>query len=148
MSRHARVVVCDVPHHITSRGHHGSDVFRDREDYKLYSRLLSESCPKFEVLIRYYTWMTNHSHIVAVPMHPESLSGLFRRVNSIYARLFNEKYGQRGYVWQDRFYSSPLDEHHFWSAIRYVERNPVRAKMVTRAEDYEWSSAVARCRGL
>ena len=54
-------------------------------------------------------------------------------------------YGQGGHLWQGRFYSTALDESHLWAAARYVERNPVRAGLVKRAEDYAWSSAAAHC---
>ena len=147
MPREARVVVPDVPHHITSRGIRGSDVFRDDDDRVLFTSLIEDSCAKFGVLIRSYAWMTNHDHMIAIPRQPDSFAKAFRRANSIYARCFNKKYGLLGYLWQDRFYSCPLDERHFWSAMRYVELNPVRAGMVARAEDYIWSSARAHCRG-
>ena len=52
---------------------------------------------------------------------------------------------ENGHLWQGRFYSTPLDEPHFWSAVRYVERNPVRAKLVRKAHRYPWSSASAHC---
>jgi putative transposase len=52
---------------------------------------------------------------------------------------------QKGHLWQGRYFSSPLDSTYFLNAIRYVELNPVRARMVERAEDYEWSSAAAHC---
>jgi putative transposase len=62
-----------------------------------------------------------------------------------YAQRINKAKGWKGHLWQGRFFSSPLDEAYTWSAIRYVERNPVRAGMVKKAEDYPWSSAAAHC---
>lgn len=62
-----------------------------------------------------------------------------------YAEYFNEKYEVTGHLWEGRFFSCVLDEWHFWQAIRYVERNPVRAGLVDRAENYEWSSAATHC---
>ncbi len=61
---------------------------------------------------------------------------------------FNTRTQLSGHVWQGRFYSCVLDEAHLWAAVRYVERNPVRAGMVDRAEDHPWSSARAHCVGL
>ena len=63
-----------------------------------------------------------------------------------YAQRINRARGWKGHVWQGRFFSSPLDEAYLWAAMRYVERNPVRAKMVRKAENYRWSSAAAHCR--
>jgi putative transposase len=60
-----------------------------------------------------------------------------------YAQEFNRRMGAGGVLWQGRFLSCPLDEEHFWAAVRYVERNPVRAALVRRAEDWPWSSAAA-----
>jgi putative transposase len=65
-----------------------------------------------------------------------------------YAQRINRKQGWKGHLWQGRFFSSPLDEAYLWAAVRYVERNPVRAGMVRRAEDYCWSSAVAHCSNI
>ena len=58
-----------------------------------------------------------------------------------YAQYFNKKLGQKGHLWQGRFFSSVLDEQHLYAAVRYVENNPVRAAMVADAKAYQWSSA-------
>jgi putative transposase len=89
--------------------------------------------------------MTNHVHLIAVPTYESSLTFVVRDASGLCAVYFNSKYGFSGHLWQARFYSCLPDEEHFWSAIRYVERNPVRAKMVSEAENYPWSSAAARC---
>jgi len=91
--------------------------------------------------------MTNHVHLIAIPQYENSLALVLRDTNGLYALYFNRKYGFSGHLWQARFYSCVLDEARFWSAVRYVERNPVRAKMVVRAEDYRWSSAAAHAAG-
>jgi putative transposase len=109
--------------------------------------LLIENCAKYGVLIRSYVWMPNHVHLVAVPLEPDSFAKALRRANSVYAKWFNEKHGLSGYLWQDRFFSCPMDEGHFWAAMRYVERNPVRAGLVAAAQDYHWSSAQYHCFG-
>ncbi len=66
----------------------------------------------------------------------------FNQAHMRYSQYFNGKIGQRGHLWQGRFYSCPLDGVHLYAAIRYVERNPVRAGLVERSEDYPWSSAL------
>jgi len=89
--------------------------------------------------------MSNHVHIIAIPQHEDTFEKVFRKAHAEYARKFNEKYELRGHLWQSRFFSCPMDEVHYWAAIRYVERNPVRAGMVRRADEYRWSSARAHC---
>ena len=145
MPRNPRVVLPGLPFHITQRGIRKSNIFLEDSDFILYSKLLLKASRDNGLHIHSYTWMSNHVHIIAVPDRVDTLSKVFRKVHSSYARIFNAKYELRGYLWQDRFYSCPLDETHFWAAIRYVERNPVRAGMVQRAENYRWSSARAHC---
>ena len=80
-----------------------------------------------------------------MPEREDSIAKVFRDCHGIYAAEFNKKYGKTGHVWQARPYSCVLDEAHTWAAIRYVERNPVRAGIVARAEEYAWSSARGHC---
>jgi putative transposase len=89
--------------------------------------------------------MKNHVHVVAVPRSPQSFEAVFRPLHMRYAQRVNRERNWHGHLWQGRFFSSPLDEDYLWAAIRYVERNPVRAKVVKKAENYPWSSAVAHC---
>src|SRR5438477_12199367 len=87
--------------------------------------------------------MANHVHLVAVPSAADGLERMLKPLHSRYAQRINRLRGWKGHVWQGRFFSSALDERHMWAAIRYVERNPVRAGLVQRAEEYAWSSAPA-----
>ncbi len=147
MSRNARIVVPGAAHHVTQRGIRRSRIFYDSEDRDSYTEVIGLNCKKFGVQILAWCWMTNHVHLVAVPEHFNSLALALRLAHSTYARRFNAKYHFSGHLWQNRFYSCPLDEPRTWATTRYVERNPVRAGMVRRAEDYPWSSAGAHCRG-
>lgn len=85
--------------------------------------------------------MDNHVHFIAVPESKESLSLTFGQTHKLYTRMVNFRKGWRGYLWQGRFHSHCLDEKHLYAAVRYVERNPVEAGLVERAEDYPYSSA-------
>jgi len=82
---------------------------------------------------------------VAVPELADSLGWALRDAHQAYASWLNRKMRQSGHLWQGRFYSSVLDDEHLWAAVRYVERNPVRAGLVARAEQWPWSSAAAHC---
>ena len=81
--------------------------------------------------------------LVAVPDERHSLAVAWRRAHGRYALYFNARRNRSGHLWQNRFYSCPLDQRHLWIARRYVERNPVRANRVARPEQYDWSSAAA-----
>jgi putative transposase len=143
MPRRARIVVPDCAHHVTQRGNRRADVFFDDEDRLYYKEVLREQAECRRLLIWHYTLMTNHVHFIVVPQVETSLAETFRNAHSTYSQWFNRKYDLKGHLWQARYYSCALDEAHLWRAARYVERNPVRAHMVDRAEDYRWSSARA-----
>jgi putative transposase len=147
MPRRARVVVPGCAHHVTQRGNHQADVFHDDQDRYRYMDLLEEHSKKHDVFIWTYTLMTNHIHTIVVPHALKAMADVFRNAHSIYGHWFNKKYGLNGHLWQGRFYSCVLSEGHLWRAVRYVERNPVRAGIVSRAEDYRWSSAKAHVYG-
>lgn len=145
MPRIARPVFSGVPHHITQRGNRREDVFFSDEDRAAYWGWLGEYCAKYKVHILAYCLMTNHTHVVAVPESEDALEKVFRPLHTRYAQRVNRAKKWKGHLWQGRFFSSALDETYLWAAIRYVERNPVRARMVRRAENYKWSSAAAHC---
>jgi putative transposase len=87
--------------------------------------------------------MSNHIHLVATPEEPQSLAMALRRTHGRYALYLNSRRHRVGHLWQNRFYSCALDETHLWAALRYAERNPVRAQLVMRPGEYAWSSAAA-----
>jgi putative transposase len=85
--------------------------------------------------------MNNHVHILAIPEAGNGLARALGRAHNDYARWLNLRRRETGHVWQNRFYSCPLDNAHQWEALRYVELNPVRAGLVHRAMEWRWSSA-------
>jgi putative transposase len=141
----ARVVVPGLPHHLTQRGNRREDVFFDDGDRQHYLHLLIEYSAKHGLETLAYCLMTNHVHFVSVPARADSLARVFKPVDLRYAQHINWDQGISGRLWQGRYYSCPLDEEHLWAAIRYVERNPVRARLVRKAEQYPWSSAASHC---
>jgi putative transposase len=128
---------------VTQRGNNRQDVFFTDEDRRVFLALLKEQAERFELSVLAYCLMRNHTHLVVVPAREESLSKGLGRANLCYARYVNRLHGRSGHLWQDRFFSCALDEEHLWHALRYVERNPVRAHLVRRAWRYTWSSAAA-----
>ncbi len=146
MSRIARVVAINLPHHITQRGNYQQDIFIDDEDFLQYLEWIREYSKQLELAIWAYCLMTNHVHFIAVPGKEDSLK-TFNYAHMRYAQYFNKKIEKKGHLWQGRFYSCILDKNHVLSAIKYIERNPVRAKMTRNASDWKWSSAKAHITG-
>ncbi|MFC1588302.1 transposase [Planctomycetota bacterium] len=145
MPRIARAVFAGIPHHITQRGNRREDVFFSDDDRQKYLQWLIEYCEQNAVHILAYCLMTNHVHLVAVPQEQDGLHRVLKPLHMRYAQRMNRQFDWKGHFWQGRFFSSALDEAYMWAAIRYVERNPVRAKIVRKAEKYPWSSAAAHC---
>jgi putative transposase len=87
--------------------------------------------------------MTNHVHIVAVPEREKSLAQCLARAHSEYALALNRAEGRCGHLWQNRFYSCPLDERHLITALLYIDLNPVRGGLIATPWDWPWSSARA-----
>ena len=145
MARILRIVIPGCPHHVTQRGNRNMPLFHTDTDRRVFLSMLGKYANKHGLAIWAYCLMTNHVHLIAVPQAPASLPRTMRDGNSAYAAYLNRTETATGHVWQGRYYSCPTDDAHLWAAVRYIERNPVRAGMVARAEDYAWSSAQAHC---
>ena len=145
MPRKNRLVFPGIPHHITQRGNRREPVFFSDDDRQCYLEWLTQYGQQHGLEILAYCLMTNHIHLVAVPETIDSMHLVMRPLNMRYAQRINRAFGWYGHLWQGRFYSSHLDDAHMWQAIRYVERNPVRANIVESAQDYPWSSAAFNC---
>jgi putative transposase len=116
-------------------------VFFQEHDREFYLQLLIENAKKAGVSFWAYCLMDNHVHLIAVPKTPDAFAKGFSETHRKYTRMINQRYEWKGHLWQGRFFSCPLDEAHLYAAVRYVERNPVRAGIVSYAEEYYWSSA-------
>lgn len=117
------------------------DVFFSDSDRAEYLKHLSDQGNRFGV--KYLAWclMTNHVHLIAIPAQELSLARAVGEAHRRYTRYVNSREGCRGYLFQGRFHSFPLEKAYLLSAVRYVLRNPVRAGIVKRVWDYRWSSA-------
>lgn len=143
MPRLARAVAVGFAHHITQRGNNRDAVFFVDDDRRVYLQLLKEQAEKHSLELSGYCLMSNHVHIIAVPHAEASLAKAIGRTHFGYTQYINRFHGRSGHLWQGRFYSCALDERHFWLAMRYVELNPVRARLCRKPWRYEWSSAAA-----
>jgi putative transposase len=147
MARLARIVVPQVPHHVTQRGNRRQQTFFQDGDYQAYLELMAEWCAKEGVQVWAYCLMPNHVHLIAVPGTAQALGRAIGETHRRYTRRINARKDWTGYLWQGRFGSCAMDEIHTLAAARYIELNPVRAKLVRRAQDYRWSSAAAHLAG-
>jgi putative transposase len=137
----ARIVMPDVPHHITQRGNNRQNVFFIDDDKKAFLHYLKEQSARFGLIIEGFCLMTNHIHIIATPKMQDSLANTIGRTNLLYAQYINFMHGRSGHLWQNRFFSCPMETNYFFKALRYIEQNPVRARLTLRPWTYRWSSA-------
>lgn len=147
MARIARVVVPGMAHHITQRGNRREQTFFRAADYEAYIELMSEWCGRHGVEVWAYCLMPNHVHLICVPDSEDSLRLAIGKAHLRYTRRVNFREGWRGHLWQGRFASFVMDERYLLAATRYVERNPVRARLADEPWEYRWSSAGAHIAG-
>jgi len=147
MARLARVVIPDYPHHVTQRGNGRARTFFGDGDYALYRDLLAENCRAADVEVWAWCLMPNHVHLILVPSDPDGLRRALARVHRSYAGIIQARRKRSGHFWQGRFGAVAMDEEHLTAALRYVALNPVRARLVQRAQDWRWSSTRAHLRG-
>ena len=143
MARLARYVIPGIPHHVTQRGNGRQQTFFTAEDYAAYRDLLAVQCAAHGVAIWSWVLMPNHVHLVLVPDHVDALRGALSKVHRTYAGRIHAREKRTGHFWQGRFGCVAMDELHLLAVLRYVALNPVRAGMVTRANDWRWSSVHA-----
>ncbi|MDA2918636.1 transposase [Desulfobacterota bacterium AH_259_B03_O07] len=141
MPRTARIVVPNYPYHITQRGNYQQNIFVDEADRLKYVTWIKEYSKKHNLALLAYCLMDNHVHFIVIPGEEKSLSRVFSIVHMRYSQYFNKKRKLSGHLWKGRFYSCILDEVHLMAALRYVENNPVRARLVKKAWERKWGSA-------
>ena len=143
MSRLARIVVPGCPHHVTQRGNRREPIFFEDGDQEVYCDLLAEQAHKARVEIWAYCLMPNHVHLIAVPRDEIGLARAIGETHRRYTSFINARARFTGHLFQSRFASVAMDESHLIAGARYVGLNPVRARLVARAEDWPWSSVRA-----
>jgi putative transposase len=147
MARLPRVVIPGLPHHVTQRGNGRQQTFFEEGDYALYLDLLAQAAERAGTQIWSYCLMPNHVHIILTPADEDGLRRTFGELHRRYTGFINARRRTTGHLWQGRFGSVAMDEAHFVTALRYVALNPVRARLVVRAEHWRWSSTAALIAG-
>lgn len=142
MPRTARMILPHTPHHIVQRGHNRSAVFIQPRDYLYYLDNLIEWSTKLRVKVHSFCLMTNHVHLLLEPGDDTStVSELMKRLAARQCRYLNNLEKRTGSIWEGRFKCSPVErDNYLLQCCRYIELNPVKAKIVSQPEDYAWSS--------
>lgn len=144
MARKPRFTPPGYWYHLTQRGNCRQQTFFKPADYTLFLELLAHHAGAHQVSILGYALMPNHIHLIAQPATEHALSACLGATTGQYAQHLHARLRRKGHFWQGRFFSCLLgSDAYLETALRYVELNPVRAKMVDYAEQYAWSSAAA-----
>jgi putative transposase len=150
MPRQARVAAADVVYHVINRANGRATIFHKEDDYQHFEALLQEAKDLIDMRILSYCIMPNHWHLILYPHTDTTLGEFMSWLTSTHVRQYRTKTETIGYghLYQDRYKSFPVENNEYCQTlIRYVEQNPLRAKLVTRAEDWRWSSLWRRERG-
>ncbi|MDD5291877.1 MAG: transposase [Candidatus Omnitrophica bacterium] len=141
MPRQPRLVISGYPHHIILRGNNRSAIFYNDKDRRFFIECIKESKEKTKSKIYAYCLMTNHVHLLIEPSKKEGLGNMMQSLGRKYVQYINRTHKRTGTLWEGRFKSSVVSkDEYLLTCSRYIELNPVRAKIVKHPIDYVWSS--------
>lgn len=124
-----------------NRGINRLPIFKDDEDRKHFTKIVNDYNDICGAKIYHWAWMDNHYHMLAEITYA-NLRHFVSGIQQSYAQYHHRRHGTSGIFWQGRFKSKPVEiGEYLVRCARYIERNPVRAKIVDDAWDYKWSSA-------
>ena len=148
MARRPRICIPGLTHHVVQRGNNKGTMFGDDADHRFFLKLLQHESARCAVAIHAYVLMTNHFHLMATPADKTGLSTMMQSLGRTYVPAFNLKHNRTGGLWEGRYRSFVIENESYWlTCMRYVELNPVRARIVPKSDDYHWSSACAHVCG-
>ena len=136
-----RLFVRGVSLHVRQRGNNRCAIFGDDEDYETFLVMLRSAASKFQVKVHGYALMTTHTHLLLTPATKEGTAKTMQQLGVRYVMYFNRRYERVGTLWTGRYRSKGIDDRDYWmTCLRYIEMNPVRAKLVVHPDQYRWSS--------
>lgn len=145
MPRTARMDAAGLVVHVLNRGNARQTVFHDEEDYRAFLALLAETAAAHKVALFGWCLMPNHFHLLVRVSGEGGLGRWMQRLMTAQVRRHHARHGGSGHLWQGRFKAFPVEaDAHCLAVLRYIERNPLRARLVRRAEAWKWSSLAAR----
>ena len=138
MARRPRIELAGF-HHVINRGVNKSDIYKSHDDYETFLSIVCKACKLYLVVLHDYCLMSNHFHLL-VETKTNNISLFMKHINSNYATYFNKKYNRSGHLWQGRFYSRYItSEEYYYTLIRYIEQNPIEAKMANEVGEYPYT---------
>lgn len=141
MPRVARNLIDNGYYHIVTRGLDCRRLFRYKNDYELFLDITSTYLKQYKVRILHYCLMPNHLHFLIKAVVALDIQKFMQVILQVYATNFRKKYKSTGFLFQNRYKSRLIDnDAYLLECARYIERNPVRAKIVQGVSDYPWSS--------
>ena len=150
MPRTPRIDVGNYVYHVTNRSNARVKIFNTDADYRLIEQLLADAATTMDMRILGYCIMPNHWHLALYPCHDGQLSEFVKWVTQTHTSRWHIAHGTQGtgHIYQGRYKSFIVQtDSHFRQLLRYIERNPVQAKLVDRAEQWKWSSLWRRLYG-
>ncbi len=140
MARPLRIEYPGAFYHVISRGNERKSIFRGVSDYELFLETLRDASERFDVLIHAYCLMPNHLHLL-IQTKDANLSLFMKRLLGVYTIRFNRRYKRHGHLFQGRYKSYLVDQdNYFLQLSRYIHLNPVKARLSTSPEGFQWSS--------
>jgi len=141
MPRPPRQIFAGQCYHILNRANRKAEVFHEAADYAAFVQLIAKAQEQISLPLFATCLMPNHVHFVVRPCNDSDVARWMQWLFTTHARHYHAKYGTTGHVWQGRYkHFAVQDDHYLFALLRYVERNALRAKLVTRAEDWRWGS--------
>ena len=150
MPRTNRIDIADIPYHVINRANARMQIFNEDKDYILFEKVLEQAKKKFDMMIFSYCIMPNHWHLALCPKTDGSLQLFMRWLSMTHTRRWHSQHKSigSGHLYQGRYKSFLIQEdEHLLQLFKYIERNPLRAKLVQKAEDWKWSSLWRREQG-
>ncbi|WP_417474060.1 transposase [Luteimonas mephitis] len=144
MARLSRIDLPGIPQHVVQRGNNRLPCFLDDGDRLRYLQLLRESLTTAHCSLHAYVLMDNHVHLLMTPTNAGNVGRLMQRLGTNYVGLFNARHGRTGSLWEGRYKACLVDsEDYVLRCHRYIELNPVRARLTDDPATYRWSSCPA-----
>lgn len=149
MPRRPRLDLPGIPQHVVQRGNDRQPCFFQEADYLRYLQELNELALRRQCAVHAHVLMTNHVHLLLTPAAVGQVASLMQALGRRYVRYVNDRYHRTGTLWEGRYKACPVDrESYLLHCYRYIQFNPVHARMVGDPGEYRWSSYAANARGV
>lgn len=149
MPRRPRILVDGGYYHILTRGNDRRRIFRYKHDYRCFLKIIKRYLAEFRISIFHYCLMPNHIHLLIQAQNAKDLPKFMQAILQVYASYFRKKYNSVGFMFQNRYKSYLIEkDNYLLECARYIERNPLRAKLVTDLSEYPWSSFSFYVKGI